>query len=76
MPKLPIEVTKASAAPARIAGIASGTIIDRVTRNGPAPPSRAASTRSRGRWRSPARTARNTSVECSIPITSTMPHLE
>ena len=76
MPKLPIDEMKASTAPASSDGQASGRITERVTRPGPAPPSRAASTRSRGRPRKPARMARNAKVECSTPMTSTTPHRE
>ena len=51
----------------------NGNTISRITRQWPAPLTRAASTISRGRERRPARRARNTSGACCMPSNSMMP---
>ena len=76
MPKLPMLETKASATPTVSVGVISGRMTVRKTVCVPAPAMRAASTASRGRLRSPARTVRKTSGACWMPSSSMMPSRE
>src|SRR5438874_10430560 len=73
MPKLPILPMKASIPPAAMAGTIKGNTMVRTMRHGLAPAACAASTRSRGSARRPARTARKTIGACSRPKSRMMP---
>ena len=65
--------TKASIPPAAMLGIIKGSTIARTMRHGLAPAACAASIKSRGNERKPARTARNTIGACSRPSKRMMP---